>query len=350
MYGSPLHLTAAANSSLGQNKGLLDHASGWAQAVPLASAILRQFPSAVKPLLGPLLSLPAYRHHNGYTKVVVPEIVRRQQTYAGVSKEDKPNDFLQWQIDRAAASGIASESDPRTIAARMLAVNFAAIHTSTFSITQSIFDLVSSDPGNVASLREESTAALAATDNEWSKSTLQHLVKHDSVLRESSRLGSFLSVGLVRRVIAPEGLIAPNGTVCPYDSWIGVPTNGVHNDLAIYPEGDKYKPFRFSDAREAEAKLEVEGEGLSKESEREALIKKANLSFVSVSPTYHPFGHGRHACPGRFFAANELKLLLAYMVRNYDFQFIDSRPPSEWVGPVLIPPRKATIRVRKRAA
>jgi len=32
------------------------------------------------------------------------------------------------------------------------------------------------------------------------------------------------------------------------------------------------------------------------------------------------FGAGRHACPGRFFAAMELKVLLAYIICNYDFK------------------------------
>ena len=247
--------------------------------------------------------------------------------------------------------GIPTESEPSTIAARLLATNFAAIHTSTFSITQTIFDLVSTSPEVIDAMREESASALAATDDEWAKTTLQMLVKHDSALRESTRLGSFLNVGLIRRVIAPDGLIAPNGTLCPYDSWIGVATNGIHNDPTIYPESDKYQPFRFSDMREAEAKATVSQEGdlvNSKEAATEALIKKASLSFVSVGPQYHPFGHGRHACPGRFFAANELKLLLAYMIQNYEFEFLENRPPSQWMGPVLVPPRTATIKVRKR--
>lgn len=32
------------------------------------------------------------------------------------------------------------------------------------------------------------------------------------------------------------------------------------------------------------------------------------------------FGFGRHACPGRFFAANEIKLILARMLLDYDIK------------------------------
>jgi cytochrome P450 len=317
----------------------------------MAGAAIRQFPDLMKPMLGPLFSMPAHLYQRRYEKLLIPEILRRQQLYSGALKEQKPNDFLQWQIDRGSALGIPIESDPKTISARLLATNFAAIHTSTFSITQTIFDLVASSPSVLDALREESRSALAATGNEWSKATLQLLIKHDSTLRESTRLGSFLSVGMLRRVVEPDGLVAPNGTFCPYDSWVGIASNGVHNDPGLYSDSDKFRPFRFSDMREAEVEAEFvsdEQQSSSKESEREVLIKKANLSFVSVSPQYHPFGHGRHACPGRFFAANELKLLLAYMIQNYDFEMLDTRPPSQWIGAVLVPPRTATIRIRRR--
>jgi len=78
------------------------------------------------------------------------------------------------------------------------------------------------------------------------------------------------------------------------------------------------------------------------------MIKKANYNLVSTSADYQPFGHGRHACPGRFFAANELKLLLAYMVLNYDIELLEKRPEGQWVGQVALPPMKATIKVRRR--
>ena len=35
------------------------------------------------------------------------------------------------------------------------------------------------------------------------------------------------------------------------------------------------------------------------------------------------FGLGIHACPGRFFAGQELKLAMAYLIRNYDIKLAD---------------------------
>lgn len=32
------------------------------------------------------------------------------------------------------------------------------------------------------------------------------------------------------------------------------------------------------------------------------------------------FGHGQHACPGRFFASNEIKIVLCYLLIQYDWR------------------------------
>ena len=91
-----------------------------------------------------------------------------------------------------------------------------------------------------------------------------------------------------------------------------------------------FNPWRFSDIRDEE------GEGMKHQ-------------LVATATEYVPFGHGRHACPGRFFAANELKGMLAHLVLEYDVRFKDgeSRPPSMEFGPILVPP-KAQLEFRRR--
>lgn len=83
------------------------------------------------------------------------------------------------------------------------------------------------------------------------------------------------------------------------------------------------------------------------------------------------FGHGRHAwyapltgprlrclltdktverdSPGRFFAALELKAMLAHVVAEYDIKLEDgaSRPQNTYIGPVILPAR-ANVMFRKR--
>lgn len=56
--------------------------------------------------------------------------------------------------------------------------------------------------------------------------------------------------------------------------------------------------------------------------------KRSKSSFVSTSPEHLGFGHGSHACPGRFFAANEVKILLSHFLLKYEWRFVPGKEPS----------------------
>ena len=44
--------------------------------------------------------------------------------------------------------------------------------------------------------------------------------------------------------------------------------------------------------------------------------------MVATGPDHLLFGHGQHACPGRFFAVNEIKVALCYLLLRYDWRFV----------------------------
>ncbi len=50
---------------------------------------------------------------------------------------------------------------------------------------------------------------------------------------------------------------------------------------------------------------------------------KEQFQFVSPSKENLAFGLGRHACPGRFFAANEIKLILSRLLLDFDIKMPD---------------------------
>jgi hypothetical protein len=52
--------------------------------------------------------------------------------------------------------------------------------------------------------------------------------------------------------------------------------------------------------------------------------------------------------PGRFFAANQLKLLLASIVTKYDIEPISARPTNPWLNNTIGPPIWESLRVRRR--
>jgi len=52
--------------------------------------------------------------------------------------------------------------------------------------------------------------------------------------------------------------------------------------------------------------------------------------------------------PGRFFVAHELKMVLAYLLENYEIKPLSERPKAMWLGSNIIPPVQAKIEIRRR--
>ncbi|KAL2019156.1 hypothetical protein VTK56DRAFT_10028 [Thermocarpiscus australiensis] len=319
---------------------LLEVGMAYAQDVPMTSSVLRMVWKPLRPLAALALTLPIRLRTRRWEKIIVPEIKRRLAAYDARQKDPEnkslgpePNDFLQWSIKQAKDSGDPYMWKPTTLAGRILLLNFAAIHTSSFSITNAILDLAASKQEYIDELRSEIESVLAEYGGEWNKRALARMEKLDSVFRESARLNSFATVGMSRRVVAKDGLVTPSGVKVPRGATIAVPSYPVLHDSDVYPDAHEFKPFRFAEQRSDE-KVEY--------------VKRATKAFASTSNEYLAFGHGRNACPGRFFAANELKLMLAHMVLNYDIDIKGSRPRNMWFGLNRVPPLQATVRIKKR--
>lgn len=325
-----------------RNEALTTAAMAFAQDVPLTSTFLRALPRPLRPLIAPLLTLPNRIHSNRFIAIILPEVERRLRAYdAAVVDNDKanddeqPNDFLQWSINQARQSEDPYLAQPRTLAGRILLLNFAAIHTSSFALTGVLLDLVCSDKGaeDIAELRDEIATVLAEQAGRWDKHALARMVKLDSCMRESARVNSFVTVGLGRLCMAPGGCVSPSGARIPPGASTQVPSYAIMHDPDLYEDADKFRPFRFASER-VDPSVEY--------------VQRARKQFATTGPDYLAFGHGRHACPGRFFAANELKLMLAHVVLHYDFEMQPVRPPNTWFGLNRIPAISHTIKVRKR--
>jgi cytochrome P450 len=73
--------------------------------------------------------------------------------------------------------------------------------------------------------------------------------------------------------------------------------------------------------------------------------------LTSTGPDATSFGHGPHACPGRFFASNEIKVILVYLMQTYDMKLKDGedRPKNLFLpGGAVFPDPNATILVKER--
>lgn len=118
-------------------------------------------------------------------------------------------------------------------------------------------------------------------------------------------VGSFM-----RKVHKP--IVLSNGQVIPAGCNIEVAAyNSMHDPDNIA------NPMEFDALRWYRQRQGEELKGAEK-----ASAESAN-QMVTVSPTALTFGYGRHACPGRFFAANEIKMIMGHAILDYDFKNAD---------------------------
>lgn len=52
--------------------------------------------------------------------------------------------------------------------------------------------------------------------------------------------------------------------------------------------------------------------------------------------------------PGRFFAVQVLKMLLGYLLVNYDFEPLTERPKCLEIGEAVIPEEETKVKIRRR--
>jgi Cytochrome P450 len=75
------------------------------------------------------------------------------------------------------------------------------------------------------------------------------------------------------------------------------------------------------------------------------------LTWFLCSPDSLEFGYGSHACPGRFFATNVLKVTLAATILNYDLRLrVSEGNPVPKYNRILVlsPDRERVVEFRKR--
>ncbi|TFK90057.1 cytochrome P450 [Polyporus arcularius HHB13444] len=286
--------------------------------------ILTLFPEIMKGFVARFIARgPAnnIRRMAGLIGPLVRERIDLMEQHAKDGSE-LPDDMLQWLLEEG------SKRDDVTVemaATRLQLLNFAALHTSSSSLVHALFHILA-DPNLVPTLREEARAALEA--HGWTRAALEKMPKMDSFLKESQRLNGINVLGMSRR--AMQDIVLADGTFIPAGTLCVVPSYPPHHDEETYDGADDFKPFRFLDSKEAGS---------------------TRQQFVNTSDEFMAFGRGKHACPGRFFAAMELKVILSYLLMNYDMELQDKstgRPANVHFGITILPSPSAVVVFKKR--
>ncbi|EKM83196.1 hypothetical protein AGABI1DRAFT_125670 [Agaricus bisporus var. burnettii JB137-S8] len=290
--------------------------------------IISMFPNFLKPLVGKCLTTVAKKI--GETEkllrpLIEERLMRRQQSE---NSPDAHNDVISWLMGSATKDYHLSVRD---IVLRILIINFTAVHTSTMGLVQSVYDLAI-HPEYVTELREEIEMVIA--EDGWSRQALQKMHKVDSFLKESFRLHNAAAFLMVRKT--RKDWRFSDGTTIPPNVYVGVATEAMNKEEAIYQDAHKFNGFRFVPQKLSKSDTES---------------KHDSNPLVSLSSEYIVFGNGRHACPGRFLAANTVKTVFTYIVLNYDVQLENGslkRPPNIRFGTSIIPNQEAKLMFRKR--
>ena len=111
-----------------------------------------------------------------------------------------------------------------------------------------------------------------------------------------------------------EPLILSDGTYLPKGITVAANAYQINHDPAVLMSDSD--PKSFDGLRYYNMRVQLMRTGLD---DKEVAGKH---QFVSVSNSSMMFGYGKHACPGRFFAGNEIKLILAKLLMTFDIKMV----------------------------
>lgn len=105
----------------------------------------------------------------------------------------------------------------------------------------------------------------------------------------------------------------------------------INRSPKLYPNPSHFDAFRFFNLRQMPG--------------NELKYQHATTGTDNIN-----FGHGLWACPGRFFAAAEIKVVAAYILKHYDIKLMpgEEKPPQQHWGLAVLPNPTAQVLFKRR--
>ncbi|KPI42051.1 Dihydromonacolin L monooxygenase LovA [Cyphellophora attinorum] len=314
-----------------RNQAWLDIAKGHTVDLFKSAQLMRLVPAIARPLLY-LVPTPCKRikaQVQAARRLINEEVrLRRERTQKILDAGEKPPkqaDAIAWMTESSHVHGRV----PDFVAAQ-LALSMAAIHTTSETISNAILALCES-PELIRELRAEVIEVL--TTNGWSKQTLYKLRIMDSFLKESQRVRPMSATSMNRLVL--KDITLSDGIVLRAGSRIMIRDSKDVNAEA-FPEPEKFDPHRFLKMRDHPG-------------------EENRHQFVTLTADHMSFGYGTHACPGRFFAANEIKILFCFLLLKYEFRYLkaadgieDQKPTHFSFENAIVADPRCKIQIRRR--
>jgi cholesterol 7alpha-monooxygenase len=215
---------------------------------------------------------------------------------------------------------------------------------------------IAQHPQALKAIRDELHQALIANGEDPQNpkfdhaTTLRCLPILDSALDESLRLSSS---SIVLRHVNKTGVLklpAENTTV----------NVRAGDRVCVFPQATHMNPEIYENPEEFVYDRFIERTTTGDDDDAKAIPQYARRKFYDASGKeikYHlmPFGGGSSMCPGRFFAANEVRVLVGILAYYCDVELADANTPLPGIeksraGLGILPPeRDVALRIRIRA-
>ncbi|KAI8580337.1 hypothetical protein K450DRAFT_238040 [Umbelopsis ramanniana AG] len=232
-------------------------------------------------------------HRMNAKKYIIPEVERRlrEQNTPGY---ERPNDMLQNLMEMYPADGDYGVPYEDYVINWTFLLVFASIHTTTENTTMVLYWLMKY-PQYIDELLEEQKEAIESEgtkgqDPELSFDVIKKLVKLDSFVREVLRqrtVGLSLQHKNINKqdIELSNGIIIPSGEHIYFNSWDVSRATDLQGE-----DAEDFQPWRFV---------------------------QSNKQAVRIGEDHITFGMGKHACPGRFFAVQEIKTITSLLISRY---------------------------------
>ncbi|KAL7928322.1 cytochrome P450 [Trichoderma chlorosporum] len=282
----------------------------WVQIGVNTTIMAQQAAQEIRKQYPPLIRWLAKWQHPG-AKAVYANRLRAAKLMAPILEKRQSNDLtesgepdgVQWSI--AATNG--RKKKVLDVVDEHLFLGIASVHSSSATSLSILYDLLD-HPEVMQEIVEEIQEVYATCSNgRWNKQALTQLEKLDSFMAESQRMHSIGLVTVTRSAV--KAYVFKDGLRLPKNTQFSFPNYEVNHDPDVYPSPEQFDPWRFLKMRKT--------------------IDSNKYHFAYASDHIINFGSGTHACPGRYYASYEIKLILVHILTRYDVRWPDgqSRPP-----------------------
>lgn len=317
---------------------------------------LQPYPTLIRPIICPFTAPRRNLNHNfKAAQDLLSPLIRSRQ------RHDENPDILQWLID--IWEGTPSQAIP-FLTQQILFLATAGIRSTAITIVNVLFDLLTQKQC-LKPLRDEIEKSVAEAGG-WGFAAIQNMKRLDSFIKESQRMNHHIlrkhtcgpnacvdyswgmldaiesSIRVLTRVIqlvnfnrkVRRPITLSNGVNLPPGTFLCTPGYWAARDPEKLSRADEFRPWRWLELREG-----AEQQG------------KSATPYLASSPNLDNlfWGYGRNACPGRFMAAAEIKLLLAWTLFHFDVSFPQEqghRPESVFIDERVHPDANQKIGFR----